>query len=71
MDFGTPEYLPPELYQGKDFTEAGDWWALGCLLFEMLSGTPPFSGLDVKRLSTKIICKCDVNYYYFYYVSFN
>ncbi|XP_038674120.1 cAMP-dependent protein kinase catalytic subunit PRKX [Scyliorhinus canicula] len=39
---GTPEYLAPEVIQSKGHGRAVDWWALGVLMFEMLSGYPPF-----------------------------
>eukprot|EP00347_Sterkiella_histriomuscorum_P010763 403375011 len=61
IDFGTPEYLPPECYQGQEFTQAGDWWGLGCFIYEIVTGSPPFFNLDIKRLSTKIIYT-DPNY---------
>ncbi|XP_028629299.1 cAMP-dependent protein kinase catalytic subunit PRKX isoform X2 [Grammomys surdaster] len=35
---GTPEYLAPEVIQSKGHGRAVDWWALGILIFEMLSG---------------------------------
>jgi len=35
---GTPEYLAPEVLQGKDYSKAVDWWSLGTLIFEMLVG---------------------------------
>ena len=58
VDFGTSEYMPPEFYRSGAYDCEGDWWALGCLLFEASTGAPPFTGLDLKRLSTKILCKC-------------
>ena len=39
---GTPEYLAPEVLIGKGYTKAVDWWTLGILLFEMITGLPPF-----------------------------
>ncbi|MBN3280715.1 PRKX kinase, partial [Polyodon spathula] len=56
---GTPEYLAPEVIQSKGHGRAVDWWALGVLIFEMLSGYPPFFddnpfGIYQKILAGKI-----------------
>jgi serine/threonine protein kinase len=42
--FGTPEYLAPEQARGEVLTGAADQYALGCVIYEMLSGLLPFEG---------------------------
>lgn len=52
---GTPEYLAPELLLNLGYTRSVDWWTLGTLLFEMLTGLPPFFDEDVPTMYKKIL----------------
>src|SRR5882757_1120445 len=45
--FGTPDYMSPEQVNGQRGDARSDIYALGTILFEMLSGSVPFAGLDV------------------------
>lgn len=44
---GTVGYVSPEQVRGERATPASDWYALGCVLYELLEGTTPFVGTDV------------------------
>ncbi|XP_051921793.1 serine/threonine-protein kinase Sgk2b [Hippocampus zosterae] len=52
---GTPEYLAPEVLQGHMYSPAVDWWGLGCVLFEMLHGLPPFYSNSKTEMFEKIL----------------
>ncbi|SZF01175.1 unnamed protein product [Blumeria hordei] len=52
---GTPEYLAPELLLGQGYTKTVDWWTLGVLLFEMLTGLPPFYDENTHEMYRKIL----------------
>ncbi|KAI9471847.1 MAG: kinase-like domain-containing protein [Benjaminiella poitrasii] len=52
---GTPEYLAPELLLGQGYTKTVDWWTLGVLLYEMMTGLPPFYDENTNEMYRKIL----------------
>ena len=52
---GTPEYFPPEILMRKQYGKPMDWWTFGAILFEMVSGLPPFYSNDKKVSFEKIL----------------
>lgn len=44
---GSPDYMAPEVLKGEEYDFTVDYWSLGCMLFEALSGYPPFAGSTV------------------------
>ncbi|KAJ6810576.1 serine/threonine-protein kinase AtPK2/AtPK19-like [Iris pallida] len=52
---GTVEYMAPEIILGKGHDKSADWWSIGILLFEMLTGKPPFVGGNREKIQQKIV----------------
>ena len=52
---GTPEYLAPEIILKKPYGKAVDWWSLGTLIYEMISGLPPFYDKNRRVMYNKIL----------------
>jgi len=53
--WGSPEYLPPEMILGIDHSRAVDFYTLGCLLYEMIVGFPPFHSKSNRGLDKRIV----------------
>eukprot|EP01106_Pelomyxa_sp_JSP_P015331 TRINITY_DN522_c0_g1_i7.p1 TRINITY_DN522_c0_g1~~TRINITY_DN522_c0_g1_i7.p1 ORF type:complete len:293 (-),score=86.64 TRINITY_DN522_c0_g1_i7:97-975(-) len=58
---GTPEYLAPEVLKEKGHSTPVDWWSLGTLIFEMLTGLPPFYSANHNLMYQKILAG-DIQY---------
>ena len=53
-DFGSMPYLSPERLESTQVDAHADLWALGVILYELLSGGPPFHASDTRRLEQEI-----------------
>lgn len=51
---GTPEYFAPELITHAGHTNAVDWWTLGILSFELMSGHSPFAAPNAEKIYEKV-----------------
>lgn len=51
----TQEYLAPEMVLHEPYGKAVDWWSLGVLVFELLTGYPPFHSIDDEELFSQIL----------------
>ena len=63
---GTPYYLSPEIINSKPYDSKSDIWALGVLLYEMMTFKMPFNANSLPALSLKIlrgIYQCPSSYY--------
>uniref|UniRef100_A0A8D2KS36 Unc-51 like kinase 4 n=1 Tax=Varanus komodoensis TaxID=61221 RepID=A0A8D2KS36_VARKO len=52
---GSMAYSAPEVIKGSDFSIASDLWSLGCLLYEMFTGRPPFFAESITELAEQIL----------------
>lgn len=51
LSLGSPLYMAPELVMESEYDSRVDVWSLGCILYILLSGTPPFSGSNKEEIS--------------------
>ena len=52
---GTPDYIAPEVLRKVGYGPEADLWGVGCVLFEMLCGFPPFFSDDAHTTCRKIV----------------
>ncbi|ORX77742.1 kinase-like protein [Anaeromyces robustus] len=47
---GSPDYIAPEILETNGYDYLVDYWSLGCILFEFLSGYPPFTAPTIDEI---------------------
>ncbi len=52
---GTPQYMAPEVLHGGPADVRSDLWSLGIVMYELLTGSPPFGGRSVVEISSAIL----------------
>jgi serine/threonine protein kinase len=52
---GTIEYMAPEVIEGKPYDFSVDWWGLGAIGFDLLTGSPPFGGNNHAKIQHNIL----------------
>ncbi|NWQ62389.1 STK36 kinase, partial [Neopipo cinnamomea] len=52
---GTPLYMSPELVEERPYDHTADLWSVGCILYELFAGTPPFYTNSIFQLVSLIV----------------
>ncbi|KAK4619975.1 Serine/threonine-protein kinase [Fulvia fulva] len=52
---GTIEYMAPEVIEGKGYDFSVDWWGLGAIACDLLTGKPPFGGGNHTKIQQNIL----------------
>jgi eukaryotic-like serine/threonine-protein kinase len=52
---GTPDYMAPEVWSGTASTRRSDVYSLGAVLYELISGTPPYAGTPFDQLGQAVV----------------
>lgn len=54
---GTPQFTAPEVLKGDEYSYPADWWSMGIMMFDLLTGETPFTGNNKKTIFDKILKK--------------
>ncbi|POM81442.1 AGC protein Kinase [Phytophthora palmivora] len=52
---GSYEYLAPEILRGEEYGTAADWWAFGAVLYELLTGLPPWYSQNREEMHKRVL----------------
>eukprot|EP00644_Phytophthora_capsici_P008019 jgi/Phyca11/573934/estExt2_Genewise1.C_PHYCAscaffold_580062 len=52
---GSYEYLAPEILKGEEYGTAADWWAFGAVLYELLTGLPPWYSENAREMCKRVL----------------
>ncbi|XP_071450812.1 serine/threonine-protein kinase fused [Hetaerina americana] len=58
---GTPLYMAPELIDERPYDHNADLWSLGCIIYELLVGSPPFCTTSILHL-VRLVCHGAINW---------
>ncbi|NP_001136986.1 Serine/threonine-protein kinase ATG1a [Zea mays] len=59
---GSPYYMAPEIWQGKDYDAKSDLWSVGIILFQLVTGKLPFTGSNAFQLHQNVMATDDLNF---------
>lgn len=54
---GSPIYMSPELLNKQNYNSKSDLWSVGIILYELITGTPPYIAKNIQQLITKVNCE--------------
>ncbi|PUZ43117.1 hypothetical protein GQ55_9G636600 [Panicum hallii var. hallii] len=59
---GSPYYMAPEIWQGKDYDAKSDLWSVGVILFQLVTGKVPYAGSTCFQLHQNILASDELNF---------
>ena len=54
---GTPAYFAPEILRGEAYDKSADFWSVGVIMYQMLTGVLPFHNRNLHRQNEAIVNK--------------